>query len=340
MKILIIVESPLQLINANEYISSLNQKTQCKFYFINCKSESNILQMRKVFKTLKIKGNVIEASKNNALKNFYTRTLYYIKIRTLKIKLNYNENMFDLVLMGHILSMYQTVLVNGVTSKKIVILDDGNSAYMEQKRLRKEKIFSFFSPKQVFIAKLTGCNINLNYKQGKLNFYTMYKDLITDKYSYLNFEFNNFNRLRKLLSTKVTNTEKVFFIGSPFNGKIISRDYFNKNIEKITKHYLNKQIVYFPHRYEDKEQLEVIKQFGWEITNFNLPIEIALVEMKFLPLEFAFFYSTAFVSISKLVDKNFTSFEIDSSELMLQYDLITGLYQEYVSNERINKINL
>ncbi|TPN87882.1 hypothetical protein [Aquimarina algicola] len=333
-----IVESPLQLINANEYIKKYALESKTDFYFVSSRGTHNLDQLRSTYKALKLKGKVFEVSVLNIDKSIVTRLSFYLKIIRAARKMPKN---YSLVLVGHMLSIYQNVLANTIKNSECIYLDDGNASVAQIKQLKKEKIKSFSPFSKRIFPLLLGFNVNLRYGKKGLNYFTIYKDLIVENHPYLCFDINDLEYLKSEYGKKEINKNFVYFIGTPFYWNNKSYENFEQDIKKVSEFYQNKKVFYFPHRYESKEQLEIINNLGWKIVKNELPIELLLIELENLPLEFGFFYSSAVDNISKLIpNMNFKSFEIDNTEFLEDGKNIYKLYRSYEKKNMITVIKL
>ena len=338
-RVLVIVESPLQLINANEYIRKYDLTLDSDYYFISSRGVNNLNQLKKTFEILKLEGNITEISVVDIDNSFLTRILFYMKV----IKAAKKKNTIDYktVLVGHMRSIYQAIFANTFKNGKCIYLDDGNSSISEQKTLREYKINSF-SPwyKRIF-PMIFGLSANLKFNNNYLHFFTMYKDVIIEDHKHLKFYYNEFNYLKKEYDKKQTNTEIIYFIGTPFYWQVASYNNFKNDMLKISKIYKNKKVIYFPHRYESQKQLDIIKSLHWKISTVNLPIELSLIKEENLPLEFGMFYSSASYSLSKLIPNlKFRSFEVNNTEYLEDGENIFKLYRAYEENKNIELVKL
>jgi len=216
--LLVIVESPLQLINANEYIKKYAIDGNIDFYLISSREVNNLNQMNEAFGLLKLKGNVTRITVQDINKSKLTRLNFYRKVITVAKKKRIKE--YDIVLVGHITSIYQMILANTVDAKvKSVYLDDGTSSFHEQRILQKNKIKSFSPWYKRFFPAILGLSANIKYHNGVLHFFTMYKDVITKEFPHLNHSLNSFDYLKKEYQRKNRDMDVVFFIGTPFYWK-------------------------------------------------------------------------------------------------------------------------
>ena len=337
-RVIAIVESPLQLINANEYIVKYDLAENADFYFVSSRNADNIKQIKNTYNALKLKGNIFETSVVDIDNSFITRIKFYIKIILAAKKMPTD---YSLVLVGHIHSIYQNVLANRVKNAKCVYVDDGNASVALINQLKRNKIKSFSSFSKRLFPSLLGLNPNIKYGEQCLFYFTIYKDLIESNHPYICFEVNELNYLLSEFCKKERNQEYIYFIGTPFYWNDRQYENFENDIKKISNLYKGKKVFYFPHRYESEEQLNIIKDLGWEIIQYGLPIELSLMNLEYLPLEFGFFFSTAVENISKLIKNvSFRSFKIDNIEFLKNGNNILKLYSGYEKRSMITVVKI
>ncbi|MBQ4913419.1 hypothetical protein J8L85_03155 [Maribacter sp. MMG018] len=338
--ILVIVESPLQLINANEYIREFATDAKIDFYLISSREVNNLDQMNETFKLLKLKGDIVRITVQDINKSKLTRLNFYKKV--IGVAWKKDNKQYDLVLVGHITSIYQLILANTIDSQvKTIYLDDGTSSFYEQRVLQNQRIKSF-SPwyKRIFPA-LLGLSANIKYYKGGLYFYTMYRELITKEFPHLMYSLNNFNYLKRKYSQKDRDKDVVFFIGTPFYWKSARLNNSKELFRQIAEYYIDKKVIYFPHRYEGREHKDFVMECGWEINETGLPIELSLINSDSLPKEFAMFTSSAFYTIIKLIPFiKFKSFELNNLSDTLNSENTYKLYREYDKIKEIEVIKL
>lgn len=337
---LVIIESPLQLINANEYIREHKLESSTKYYVISSRDKSNLIQLQRTYKALDIKNNIKIIGVTDIDKSAFTRLNYYFKI--LKVAKGESKNfIYDKVLVGHIKSNYQLILLNAVKCNKVIYLDDGTSTFYEQEVLKEKKIKSFSSPFKRFFPQILGLNAKIKYNKGILSFYTMYKEVIDENHRYIHYQYNSLNYLKNKYKSKKIDPNIIFFIGTPFYWKNENSSNVVEIFKEINYFFKDKRIIYFPHRYEPKEHLTLAKQFDWIIKKPELPIELALITESCLPKSFAMFTSSAFFSINRLILNGcFYSFELKNLDSLYNSKNIFNIYRKYDQIDNIEVIKL
>lgn len=340
-KILIIVESPLQLINANEYLKKHAPKCVAEFILISSRDKNNIQQLDNTFKGLRLNGKVKRINVDYIDKGPVTRLKFYYKI--IRAAQGLKNERYNVMLIGHIASIYQAIIANAVGHcPSSIYLDDGTAALHEHRILKKKRIKSF-SPlyKRIFPMAL-GLKANVKYNEnGKMAFFTMYKDVVEDNHPYLQYQVNGFSYLKREYKKKKIRENVVYFIGTPFYWNSPSLNTSKNIFQEVSKSYQKEKVFYFPHRYETQEHLDLAKKCGWKIMETKVPIEISLINIPELPSEFGMFTSTAYYTLNRLIPNiKFKSFELNNLGDIFNGENTFKLYKEYEDYENISLVKL
>lgn len=337
-KILVVVQSPFQLINVHSYLAVHNLENEnIDYIFLTIKSQTNSEQLHSTFKILNLKGSIYEIKVfgSNRL-NIYKRSLLLYKLRQAVKK--FQQNKYSLTIVGHIRSNYQLILANSSTTKCIYV-DDGSATYRDVELLENNKKTHFLSSIKVKGYSFFGLNTAISYYKNKLFLYTIYGDVIKYNHPFLVFELNELATLKKKLKDKIINENTIYFIGTNLIPEVTSLEVFKKLILKISLYYReqNKRVLYFPHREDSEYTLESIKNLGWQIHKAALPIELTLLSLKDKPVEYSMYFTSAMNSIVKLTpDAKFRSFFIRETDLKpKRKQSIVNLYKTYESNNNI-----
>ncbi|EAR02770.1 hypothetical protein [Maribacter sp. HTCC2170] len=338
-KALVIIESPLQLINSNEYLKAHAVDYEVDYYLISSREVNNLNQIKDTFSTLELCGNVKIISVQDINKSFITRLKFYKKvIHSARSNL---KNKYDLVLVGHIASIYQAIMANSTKGAHCIYLDDGTAAFHEHQVLKKKKIKSFSSIYKRIFPTLVGLNANIKTNNDRISFFTMYRELMENDHPYLEYKYNSFNYLKKEYTKKDIDANTVYFIGTPFYWNSESYNKAEHIFEQVAVSYHDKKVVYFPHRYESQEHKLIVKKHGWQIIEPGIPIELSLMKMSYLPVEFGMFTSSAYYTILKLIPNiQFRSFEISNLKHIFNGHNTYKLYREYDKSENVKIIKL
>ena len=108
------------------------------------------------------------------------------------------------------------------------------------------------------------------------------------------------------------------FIGSNLIDTYMDKAFFEENMLKIVNYYKEYKVIYILHRYEDKVYLESLgDKLGFEVIQFSMILEIALLEYGKIPEKVATFRSTALETLGYLYAPiAMEVFEIDTERLL------------------------
>ena len=204
--------------------------------------------------------------------------------------------------------------VNNLNYEKLYLLDDGTATIAIANQFQKErnltKQFSLFRGKNKkgfkynLVEKIYSVNdVMVEKIVDKVHFFTYY-DL--SKFKNLKFVQNKFEWLNSLKKGEDSLEEnRVYLLGTNVvNGKVMLFEDYISTLNRIGKHYQDKQIIYIPHGREKTEHLDFIQQ----IENFEIRKNKFNVELDFLlnnetPKYIAGTITTALITL-KLIYKN------------------------------------
>lgn len=304
MKALFFVEAPFQLLSAYEAL-----ETYCidefEIYIRLSNSGDNDIQLKKLAETLfHNDDNIIYISisvKNRTLLDYLKVLSYCLYSFIIQVK-------YDFIFIGNYESKFLSLLLKPIQKRKVVLLDDGIKSISLQKK---------FSDSNNF------------------NLYTMLKNLKPLNNQIIRYNnFSRFNKFRK--DNDIVYEESILFIGSKLSeAKITTEKYYIELLGRISKYYKNKQIIYVPHRGENKDKLDTIASIlnNIVIKDLNYPVEFYFFYEKSMPLKVVSFYSAALVTISQLYPAvEVTSFYFDYSNSKYKDDIdeIYDYFKNYI----------
>ncbi|WP_299016329.1 hypothetical protein [uncultured Photobacterium sp.] len=115
---------------------------------------------------------------------------------------------------------------------------------------------------------------------------------------------------------KETVSNQVSFVGCPYSEHLIITE--DEELKLLREFYLrnkDKEVIYYPHRYESKDKLTKVADIGFTVTTINVPLEEFLSESERLSFEFSSFTSTVLYNIYSTYE--FVNIGmIDATELM------------------------
>lgn len=298
--VIVLVESPLQLLNAFEAVNFFNQKNV--YYLVRLSGERQndeqliyLIRRLDICKVLIVTVPVKKISFLTLLKVAFLKILF-ILFRPLCKKLiigNYDSR-FIMALIG-----------NGLYNKrKLLLVDDGAKTLVQQAAFNDDDNIDFFS-------------------MYELNAYK-HQQVYRNRYLVLQEMFLH----RKIQ----TCNETVLFLGSKLSEVgLISDSQYIAYLKQIHAHYKSEglHVMYVPHRGENQFKLATIKlQFDFQITELSYPIELLGLYQDKLPKKVASFYSTALYSLNALYNIEVDCFEFDYSSCS-NHSAIQAVYDLY-----------
>lgn len=297
------VESPLQLLNAYEAIHKFNLKN----YKIIIRLSNHIENDKQ------IKFLVKQLNLNNfefILINSDKKTINDIfKILINKYKYKFQNNI-DKVFIGNYDSGFFKIIMKQFNKDKIILLDDGSKTLAIQKQFSKDCFYNLFTIYD--IAPFKGQKI--------------YK--------------NEYKGIRiKLQDLKVAKN-KILFLGAKLSEiGIIEEKKYIELLQKISRKYNDKTIIYITHRGESKNKLQKIEKIeNIDIKRFNFPIELLGLFETSIPCKVASFYSTAVLTIKYLynIEAECFLFNYSSSKYREDIDSVYSYYSKFLKVTDIN----
>ena len=261
---LAIISSPFQLLNLKELIDERNlDKVLIIAIF---KNEYDIKKIKAVsnFTNLKI---------SKWLKSSFLMT--HIKLLFIGLKLNKVKNFIFSSLFDN-----RMLLLSKLTKyQNIILIDDGTEAIAALKSYKDNT--NLFDSKLLSI--LTFFKISFKFPE-KIMFYSSFNSDKEDSKPSYNFIKS------KIKHSKTGND--IFFIGQPLY-EMLGENFYIETLKTFANKNKNKNIKYFPHRLESKENISIINEsYGYEIVEPDLIFECYLATIDYLPSKIISFYST------------------------------------------------
>lgn len=156
---------------------------------------------------------------------------------------------------------------------------------------------------------------------------------------------NNYNYYRSFLANK-KKSNRVLFIGSSMR----KYKYFNQGVSelellrKVANLYKDKQVIYMPHRAEEKKDVDFLcNSLGWQYYFADRCLEHELLEMDSLPEEILGYFSSALINCS-IMFKNIIKITVarfdDSTYCEGYHRNAVNDFLEYIKNDvELLKIN-
>ncbi len=138
-------------------------------------------------------------------------------------------------------------------------------------------------------------------KWEKLNLFTFFD---FNKHQNIHVKKNKLLWFEKVKSEKelTVNNNLVYVIGTPLVfAKVVSEEYYHTLLHKIEVYFADKKIVYIPHRWERKEDVNKVKSvFNFDIKKNKTIIELDFLTQGVLPKHIAGTTSTALFTLKHL----------------------------------------
>jgi hypothetical protein len=228
--------------------------------------------------------------------------------------------------------------INTVQAEKNILLDDGNEIFLIAEKISSKKIFHIGIMKRIYNMML-GRKIDFSYAKD-LSIFSFFD--LTD-YRLDNVVLHNDYHIFKEKVLTLPISKEVFFIGSNLIDTYMDKQFFEENMLKVVNYYRDFKVVYVLHRYEDKVYLESLgDKLGFEVIQFSMILEMALLEYGKIPEKVATFRSTALETLGYLYAPiAMEVFEIDTDRLLksTQKDEYVSLYSNY-RKKKIPIVNL
>jgi len=228
-----------------------------------------------------------------------------------QILTKYSFKKYDNLVVSQVEQFYSKLFYFFINTNKVISLDEGNAVFKILTMINSKK-FRWPLPK-------------------KITFFSSY-DIKVQKQDMVvkcNYDFS-----RKILKKAIVESDDIWFIGSPYlEDKLIDKDLYWKSIKKIRTDYKFKNVKYFPHRREKKENLKTLQEvYQFSIMRIDCPIELFLLRSNQLPNNIFGFLSAALFNLQKMTDKKI---EIHSYFINTIYSLslpeeITNIKTQYL----------
>ena len=247
---------------------------------------------------------------------------------------------FKQVLIGEFRSDLFLVISNSQRSAKTIYLDDGNAIFRLPK-IRKNKNVRYWM--KFFHAKINGLDTSYQKNVGYFSAFLSSNDISRED----TLEKNSFTYLRKRSTESGIESASVttlLIIGSPFGAAgVMSEDVeesLTRNlINQIKRQHSEKTIVYVPHRRDSEEKIRKIENLGVCVDQDLTPIEIKF--SKYKCNHAVGFYSSCFTTLTTIYPElKIDAFNISVENLNPAWiDFVGGQYELYKSEKMINVVN-
>lgn len=291
------VESPLNLICTSEAISFFKIKDY-RIVIRLSTSDNNNNQIINLIDILGIDQGKIEFIKIHSNNK---NTLDY-----LKIFLYVFRSLFDFrskrVFIGNLHSGFLSLIARAFSKNKIILIDDGAKTIVIQKSFDTEYFYKLFTM------------YNIRPLSGQM----IYK--------------NNFEKISQLVTRLEIDKNSILFLGSKlYEENIVSESYYLELVNRIFRKYLDKRIIYIPHREESQKKITKINSMeNVSIRELSYPVELFGLYEDEIPYKAISFYSTALLTMKNLygIDVEGYYFNYKGSVYEKDIDAIYSFYEK------------
>lgn len=333
MKNLFFIITPIQYLNALEYLSLLDNNDDNILILASSfhtsrneiKKMLNVKLWKEVFWLSEHKGSLSVIQ--------YLSYIYQSKKKIEEIMICYDD--FDRLIIGNYNDLLNHFVIQYSKHNCLVLVDDGlASLSVASKRYReinennsilyqnkKQKIRPFFAKKILRLNKFI---------PPKITFFSSYK--LKQNPSDV-FVKNKYELIRKGIKDKKHN-QTAYFIGQPLTElKILDEQYYLDILNRTKNKYNDKTIIYIPHRTENHSKLARINQII-PVKPQEIPIEQLVLQEQEIPELFISIYSSALINLRLIFQEEFKYIiiKIHSEQIKKNKDSILGFY-EYIENE-------
>lgn len=210
---------------------------------------------------------------------------------------------------------------NSVKSKEVILIDDGFAIINTNKKLNEGSVYNFKDYIKYIFAKG-----GYDFKSKKeIIYFSIFDKYLDAQKVYTNY----FNSL--IDEQEWIDENSIYWLGSAIvEDKIVKEEYYFEKIgECLNTIRDDREVIYFPHRRENKDKLQgIVDRFGLKIKNPNLPIELYVLESKIRPEIVISFFSTALYSLNRILASTDVYYiSIDEKELLRRNKEIDEIYR-------------
>ncbi|MGJ3234508.1 glycosyltransferase family 52 [Marivirga sp.] len=285
------VSSPLQLINATEarYFYKIEANSSL-LIILDFYGKNNKEQVFNVLKNFEWPNKMIFSyvpSKNRF------KLLFKIKevINSLRLKT------YDKLFIGDYYAYEIRAVVNKIRFDELCIFDDGNASILVLENLQKGIKEKFGI--RYFLYKSFGLNVN---QLKKFRLFSAYSHTVnSDTNPNIVIDKNNYSLLKSSVPAK-SKADEIIILGVKFvEANFVTFDEYVFKLKAMIsdlKKRFNGEVVYIPHRHEDKNKVISLQEIlGLKIRDVNYSIEIYLINEDF-PQVVATFFSSALFNLN------------------------------------------
>ncbi|WP_151949785.1 hypothetical protein [Aliarcobacter butzleri] len=322
-KNLIIIGSPLQLINAMEAVHFFKLENVILVIAFNGLLSNNI-QIEEQINRFKCE-EVVKIYPSSV-----SKFLQYLKL--IKYLQRYK---YEKLFIGEFGSAFRIILAN-INKEKVFLLDDGTATIVDYEKSIKINKINRYSFKELRFL-IFGLKIRV---KDKINFFTYYN---LEKLPDSEVIKNNLEYMKKdFIQNSIDYDDTIFFFGQP-SEIFLDKQELELNLYKIVNKFSEKKILYIPHRAQTKDEINNIRLMNKniKILEINKPVEKYFLNNGIYPKHVISYVSTALTTTKILFPEcNANYIKIKNPN----FDLIDMKYLDYLyyyfEEDNINKLTI
>lgn len=322
-KNLIIIGSPLQLINAVEAVNFFKLDNIVLVITFNGLLINNI-QIEKESSSFRCE-EIIKIYPSSV-----SKFLQYLKL--IKYLQKYK---FEKLFIGELGSAFRIILAN-IDKEKVFLLDDGTATIVDYERSIKINKINRYSLKELRFLTF-GLKIKV---KDKINLFTYYN---LEKLPGFEVIKNNLEYMKKdFVLNNIDYCDTIFFFGQP--SEIFSdKKELELYLYKIVNKFSDKKIFYIPHRSQTKDEINniMLVNKNIKILEINMPVERYFLDNGIYPKYAISYISTALTTTKILFPEcNVNYTKIKNPNLHLNDMKYLNYLYYYFEKDQINELVL
>ncbi|MEZ8985211.1 hypothetical protein OAI_11470 [Vibrio cyclitrophicus FF160] len=268
------VQSPLQLISAQEARDFFPQNKSIIFLHVQNKKDKTFKQMEKC---LDEHWGRVYWTKNSS--KYLNPILFLVFITKIFLKYrNRTKRLFYGEFRNYNYAIYESI----IRPKESILLDDGAVTVPVQ-------INYIFRGRTIFKSeglkgRVFNSTLSKKRRPNLFSFFDLDEFLLPDQINYRE------KKNKRTIETK----DEIYFLGSKMSESgNMSLDDELALLKNVIRLFGHKKVHYLPHRGESKDKISKVECLGFFINNLNEPIESFYLKSKLMPYKIISYYSTA-----------------------------------------------
>ena len=229
-------------------------------------------------------------------------------------------------------SDFSLLIFNKLKPKKIILLDEGTASF----RIARDRMNYDLHKNKRSLIKTVIYNNSICFPDT-ITFFSQYEFIIPKQDRLVRYKFTKKNILGKLKD------DTVMILGtSMVETNLISLDYYLYLLKRIVSSIKSKNIVYYPHRKENKNKLKIIEKIVDETMKNNTPFEYYYENEKNIPGKIISFASPVLTNLLSRYNlcPELVVCKFDINKLSLDKDIYKLIYDSYSKNKSIKIMNI